>query len=113
MSEKNVLNSEQNEEVLANDNNQKTVTEDIWGDEEIVVEDRKAKKEKNKVKKEKKNKSEKKHVFKKFFYGVGKEFERVSWTSKKDLALNFLTILVVVTFFAVIFTLISIGITHI
>ena len=64
------------------------------------------------LKKEAKIKNGKKeNRFKKFFFGVGKEFERISWTSRKELASSFLITIVVVCFFGVIFTLISIAIT--
>lgn len=124
MNKNNFINNSDEKEQIIEDrvDNTKSVnknsSEDVWGDEEIVVEKKKHKKEKSNKKdkkspKEETKNKEKKHLFKKFFYGVGKEFERVTWTSKKDLALNFLVILVVITFFAIIFTLITLGITNI
>lgn len=118
MNKNNFINNSDEKEQIIEDSvdNTKSVnknsSEDVWGDEEIVLEKKKHKKDKKSPKEKTKNK-EKKHLFKKFFYGVGKEFERVTWTSKKDLALNFLVILVVITFFAIIFTLITLGITNI
>ncbi|MDE5553321.1 MAG: preprotein translocase subunit SecE [Malacoplasma sp.] len=50
----------------------------------------------------------KKHKWKKFFYGIGKEFGRVSWLNKKEIGTSFAIVLVVVIFFALIFTGISI-----
>ncbi|MBD5446149.1 MAG: preprotein translocase subunit SecE [Mycoplasma sp.] len=50
----------------------------------------------------------KKHKWKKFFYGIGKEFGRVSWLNRKEIGTSFAIVLVVVIFFALIFTGISI-----
>ena len=76
--------------------------------EELVTDSRETNRRKNneqiKIKKPKKI-----NGFKKLFFGVGKEFERVTWTSKKELATSFLITLVVVAFFAIIFTLIGLG----
>lgn len=58
-----------------------------------------------------KKSKEKKYTFRRYFYGVGKEFERVTWTPKKTLFTNFVVVLVVITFFAIIFTGVTIGIT--
>lgn len=66
-------------------------------------------------KKEKKVKKEKvkKYTFKRYFYGVGKEFERITWTPKKTLFSSFLVVVVVVTFFALIFTGVTLGVVAI
>lgn len=66
---------------------------------------------KHKIDKPKKDKNKKMNSLKKLFFGVGKEFERVTWTTKKELASSFLITLVVVCFFAIIFTVISLLIT--
>lgn len=55
-----------------------------------------------------KNNIEKKSKFKSFFYGVGKEFERTSWTSKSKLVSDFFIVLVIVLILAAIFTAIAI-----
>ncbi|MDE5767164.1 MAG: preprotein translocase subunit SecE [Malacoplasma sp.] len=57
------------------------------------------------------NKAKKENKFKKFFFGVGKEFQRITWTPKKELASSFLVIIVVIVFFGVIFTLIGLALT--
>lgn len=64
--------------------------------EKIVVE---------KVKKEKKIKKEKKpNKIKIEFYGVGKEFERTSWTPRTKLISDFFVVVIVVFILAAIFT---------
>lgn len=98
--EKEILNNNQNNETSENNVSQKKET--------IITSEETSKKEKE-FKKEK----SKKHTFKRYFYGVGKEFERISWTSKKTLFSNFLVVIVVVAFFALIFTGITIGIVAI
>ena len=57
------------------------------------------------------SKAKKENKFKKFFFGVGKEFQRITWTPKKELASSFLIIIVVIVFFGVIFTLIGLALT--
>ncbi len=42
--------------------------------------------------------------FKKFFYGVGKEFERTSWTTKSKLVSDFFVVVIIVLILAAIFT---------
>lgn len=59
----------------------------------------------DKQKKPKKNYGE---SFRKFFFGVGKEFKRISWISKKELFNNFLIVVFLIVVFALIFTGISI-----
>lgn len=41
--------------------------------------------------------------FKKWFYGIGKEIRRTSWTSKKSLLLSFVVVIVIVVLLAAIF----------
>lgn len=53
-------------------------------------------------------KEKKESKFKKFFYGVGKEFERTTWTSKSKLVSDFFVVLTIVVILAVIFTLIGV-----
>ncbi len=53
----------------------------------------------------------KKQTFRRYFYGVGKEFERITWTSKRSLFSSFIVVVVILTFFSIIFTLITLGIT--
>lgn len=53
-------------------------------------------------------KEKKESKFKKFFYGVGKEFERTTWTSKSKLVSDFFVVLAIVVILAVIFTLIGV-----
>lgn len=92
------MNDEKNKSLFDNNNNQN----EIEKKEKIVVD----------LKKESKlNKAKKENKFKKFFFGIGKEFQRVTWTSKKELASNFLIIIVVIVFFGVIFTLIGLALT--
>lgn len=75
----------------------------ITSKKEVVV----SQKKKTKTKKEKKPK---KYFFKKLFLGIGKEFERVTWTSKRDLLHSFIIVIVIVLFFALIYTGITIAI---
>ncbi|MCF0217779.1 MAG: preprotein translocase subunit SecE [Malacoplasma sp.] len=89
---------------------------EVWKEENkevLVAKQNKAKKTNKKAKEIKNNQTQKSNVFKKFFLGIGKEFERVTWTSRKKLAFGFLITIVVVVFFAIIFTLISVGVTSI
>lgn len=79
-------------------------------EKETIVKESKPK-TKKKTDKQIKAKTKKTNGFKKLFFGVGKEFERVTWTTKKELASSFLITLVVVAFFAIIFTVISLLIT--
>jgi len=67
-----------------------------------------------KTKKSKKQpKTKKKHDFKKasarLFYGVGKEFNRITWTSKDKIVWNFLVIIII----AIVLTLIFVGVDYI
>jgi len=75
------------------------------------VESATAETKKNKDSKEKKVK--KKVDLKKssatLFYGVGKEFNRITWTSKDKMIWNFLVIVVI----AIVLTLIFVGIDYI
>lgn len=64
-------------------------------------------------KKQKKEKQSAKSQFKRFFYGVGKEFERTSWTKKQELTYSFFITLIVLFVLALIFTAIAIGINQI
>jgi len=63
--------------------------------------------------KEKKSKNKKKYDFKKasarLFYGVGKEFNRITWTSKDKIVWNFLVIVII----TIILTLIFVGVDYI
>jgi len=74
----------------------------------VIEEPSVAENEKNKKKSKKK-----KHDFKKasarLFYGVGKEFNRITWTSKDKIIWNFLVIVVI----AIFLTLIFLGIDYI
>lgn len=63
--------------------------------------------EKNKKIKKSLNKK-KESKFKSFFYGVGKEFERTSWTPKNKLVSDFFVVLIIVLILAAIFTAIAI-----
>lgn len=74
--------------------------------EKVYVENNK---ENLKIKKNK-NKSNK---WKKFFYGIGKEFGRISWINKKEIGTSFAIVLVVIIFFALIFTGISVLMTFV
>lgn len=67
-------------------------------------------KETEEEKKLKKKQRQKKYTFRKYFYGVGKEFERIAWTSKKNLLTSFVVVIVVVAFFALVFTGVTLGI---
>ena len=92
------MNDEKNKGLFGNGNSQ--IKEEKR--EKIVVD----------LKKEAKlNKAKKENKFKKFFFGVGKEFQRITWTPKKELASSFLVIIVVIVFFGVIFTLIGLALT--
>lgn len=59
-------------------------------------------------KKEKKSKRNYGESFRRFFFGVGKEFKRISWISKKEMFNNFLIVVFLIVIFALIFTGISI-----
>lgn len=48
--------------------------------------------------------NKKTNKFKKFFYGVGKEFERTSWTTKSKLMSDFFVVIIIVLILAAIFT---------
>lgn len=61
-----------------------------------------------KPKKLDKNLNKKESKFKSFFYGVGKEFERTSWTTKSKLVSDFFIVLIIVLILAAIFTAIAI-----
>lgn len=61
-----------------------------------------------KPKKIRKNLEKKESKFKSFFYGVGKEFERTSWTTKGKLVSDFFVVLIIVLILAAIFTAIAI-----
>ena len=90
------MNDEKNKGLFGNGNSQ--IKEEKR--EKIVVD----------LKKEAKlDKAKKENKFKKFFFGVGKEFQRITWTPKKELASSFLVIIVVIVFFGVIFTLIGLA----
>ncbi|MDE5949340.1 MAG: preprotein translocase subunit SecE [Malacoplasma sp.] len=92
------MNDEKNKGLFGNGNSQ--IKEEKR--EKIVVD----------LKKEAKlDKAKKENKFKKFFFGVGKEFQRITWTPKKELASSFLVIIVVIVFFGVIFTLIGLALT--
>lgn len=111
---KNAVNDESSEKVvLENSENKepnKEPTSTMTKENETVNEKINDENEEKKNVDQKKEKI-KKHTFKRYFYGVGKEFERVSWTPKKTLFSNFIVVVVVVTFFALIFTGVTIGIT--
>lgn len=77
--------------------------------EKVYVENNK----KNLNGKFKKNKKKKNSKWKKFFYGIGKEFGRISWIKKKEIATSFAIVLAVVIFFALIFWGISILMTSV
>lgn len=68
---------------------------------EKIIQEKKPKKIKN-------NLAKKDSKFKSFFYGVGKEFERTSWTPKSKLVSDFFIVLVIVLILAAIFTAIAI-----
>lgn len=86
--------------------------------EEIIVE-RKTKtknKEKTKLSKQqkkekkiedKKNNPEKYNKGKRLFFGIGKEFWRISWLKKKRILYWFLVTLLIIVVFGIIFTSIS------
>lgn len=59
----------------------------------------------SKQKKIKKNYGE---HFRRFFFGIGKEFKRISWISKKEIFNNFFIVVFLIVIFALIFTGISI-----
>lgn len=61
----------------------------------------------------KKNKKKKNNRWKRFFYGIGKEFGRISWIKKKEIATSFAIVLAVVIFFSLIFWGISILMTQV
>lgn len=96
MQEKDLKNNQQAQK--ENANNQK---------ETILKEKKKETKEERKLRKKHKVK---KYTFRKYFYGVGKEFERISWTSRKNLVSSFIVVIVVITFFALVFTGVTLGI---
>lgn len=75
--------------------------------EKVYVEDDKGKLSR----KSKKDKKKKNSKWKKFFYGIGKEFGRISWIKKKEIATSFAIVLAVVIFFALVFWGISILMT--
>lgn len=97
------MNKENKEKILWNDKNDSNKEKKSNDKETVYVEqhkkDLKKEKEKNKVKKNSK--------WRKFFYGVGKEFGRVTWSHKKEVGTNFAIVLAVILFFALIFTGIS------
>lgn len=85
---------------------------------EVVIKNKSPKKsakndleKKEKITKSKKN--PKKHYIKKYFFGVAKEFERITWVDRKTLFTNFLVVLVIMVFFALIFTGVTIAINSI
>ncbi|MEF9984938.1 MAG: preprotein translocase subunit SecE [Malacoplasma sp.] len=61
-----------------------------------------------KQKKQKKPKKNYGESFRRFFFGVGKEFKRISWISKKEMFNNFFIVVFLIVIFALIFTGISI-----
>lgn len=61
----------------------------------------------NKIQKEKKEEKIKKYSFRKFFFGVGKEYKRITWLTKKQLFYNFMIAIAIIIIFAAIFTGIS------
>ncbi|MGL4617398.1 MAG: preprotein translocase subunit SecE [Mycoplasmoidaceae bacterium] len=48
-------------------------------------------------------KDEKKHKGKRLFFGLGKEFWRISWPTNKKIINDFITTVIVMTFFTLIF----------
>ncbi|MGL5591439.1 MAG: preprotein translocase subunit SecE [Mycoplasmoidaceae bacterium] len=48
-------------------------------------------------------KDEKKHKAKRLFFGLGKEFWRISWPTNKKILNDFITTIIVMTFFVLIF----------
>ncbi|MGL5640179.1 MAG: preprotein translocase subunit SecE [Mycoplasmoidaceae bacterium] len=48
-------------------------------------------------------KDEKKHKTKRLFFGLGKEFWRISWPTNKKILNDFITTVIVMTFFILIF----------
>ncbi|MDR2846857.1 MAG: preprotein translocase subunit SecE [Mycoplasmataceae bacterium] len=42
-------------------------------------------------------------IMKRWFYGVGKEFLRIDWATRKKVFINFVIIIIVVAFFALLF----------
>lgn len=66
------------------------------------------KKERIVIEKKKKTKeakdSDKPSKFKTFFYGIGKEFERTSWTTKRKVFSDFFVVVIIVVLLAAIFT---------
>jgi preprotein translocase SecE subunit len=44
-----------------------------------------------------------KYGFKRWFFGLGKEFNRISWASRHKVLWNFLVILLIITFLALLF----------
>lgn len=99
-----------------NKENQELVLTDIYtNDEDVqitqeervetIVED----KNKKKVKKNKVKKQCFSLKLKTFFFGLGKEFERMSWTSKSDLIKNFIVVICIVVILTAIFTGVGIG----
>jgi len=51
----------------------------------------------------KKKKEPFKKVMKRWFFGVGKEFNRINWTTKKQILVNTAIILIITIFLALVF----------
>lgn len=114
-------NNELNNEAIENESNIENVALGNSNDKqeievttkEKIVKTKDEEKKDKKLKKIEKKYKQKKHTFKKYFYGVGKEFERVTWTSKKNLFTSFMVVVVVVIFFSLVFFGVTYGITAI
>ncbi|MDR2821566.1 MAG: preprotein translocase subunit SecE [Mycoplasmataceae bacterium] len=47
------------------------------------------------------------YKIKRWFFGLGKEFNRISWTPRKKMIFNFFVIIAITTIFVLIFLLID------
>lgn len=109
-----INNSENVENISTTENNSEKVKDAKNNTKETVVKDKEKDQEREKkLKKAEKKYKPKKYILRKYFYGVGKEFERVTWTSKKSLFTNFVVIVIVVLFFSLVFFGVTYGITAI
>ncbi len=86
--------------ILASDEKQKQVDEKqkkVEGKEEVELSPNKKNKNIN-------FSDEKKHKSKRLFFGLGKEFWRITWPKKMKVANDFVTTIIVLLFFVLIFS---------
>ncbi|GMO15770.1 MAG: hypothetical protein Ta2E_06850 [Mycoplasmoidaceae bacterium] len=62
---------------------------------------------KDKVKKVKTAEDKAAYKTKRWFFGLGKEFNRITWTPKKKMLINFVVVIGITVFFVLLFLLID------